>query len=163
MVELGNKELFGHRKIVHHSSRKLVYWWRKMVRYCQVVPYSAIPYSQVWLYIHIMVVFAPFSLQLLEKCYRKLIILVICASFVSIFIAKHQSIQGYLEKHTTNSILVPREYNYTDINYLSNVTREWISQKRISLRSNNYWVLYNHIKARCSILAHESWIQYFLK
>ena len=158
MVELGNKELFGHRKIVHHSSRKLVYWWRKMVRYCLVVPYS-----QVWLYIHIMVVFAPFSLQLLEKCYRKLIILVICASFVSIFIAKHQSIQGYLEKHTTNSILVPREYNYTDINYLSNVTREWISQKRISLRSNNYWVLYNHIKARCSILAHESWIPYFLK
>ena len=111
-----------------------------------------------------MVVFAPFSLQLLEKCYRKLIILVICASFISIFIAKHQSIQGYLEKYTTkrevqsrttNSILVPREYNYTDINSLKNVTREWISQKRIWLRSNNYWVLYNHIKACCSILAHE--------
>ena len=110
-----------------------------------------------------MVVFAPFSLQLLEKCYRKLIILVICASFVSIFIVKHQSIQGYLEKYTTtyvtaNSILVPREYNYTDINSLKNVTREWISQKRIWLRSNNYWVLYNHIKAWCSILAHESYI-----
>ena len=105
-----------------------------------------------------MVVFAPFSLQLLEKCYRKLIILVICASFVSIFIAKHQSIQGYLEKYTTNSILVPREYNYTDINSLKNVTREWISQKRIWLRSNNYWVLYNHIKAWCSILAYESYV-----
>ena len=115
-----------------------------------------------------MVVFAPFSSQLLEKCYRKLIILVICASFISIFIAKHQSIQGYLEKYTTkrevqsrttNSILVPRQYNYTDINNsLTNVTREWISQKRIWLRSNNYWVLYNHIKAWCSILAHESCI-----
>ena len=113
-------------------------------------------YSQVWLYIHIMVVFAPFSSQLLEKCYRKLIILVICASFISIFIAKNDCIQGYLEKYTTNSILVPRQYNYTDINNsLTNVTREWISQKRIWLRSNNYWVLYNHIKAWCSILAHE--------
>ena len=110
-------------------------------------------FSPLLIPIHIMVVFAPFSLQLLEKCYRKLIILVICASFVSIFIAKHHSIQGYLEKYTTNSILVPREYNYTDINPLTNVTREWISQKRIRLRSNNYWVLYNHIRVWCSILA----------
>ena len=60
-----------------------------------------VPVLDLVLY-YTMVVFAPFSLQLLEKCYRKLIILVICASFVSIFIAKHHSIQGYLEKYTTD-------------------------------------------------------------
>jgi hypothetical protein len=52
-VKLGNKEFFGNRKIVHlcqfvhYLLDKLANWSREMVRYCQVVPYSTIPESQV--------------------------------------------------------------------------------------------------------------------
>ena len=37
-VELGNKELFVHRKIIHYLLSEMAYWSREMVHYCQVVP-----------------------------------------------------------------------------------------------------------------------------
>ena len=113
-----------------------------------------------------MVAFAPLSLQLLEKCYRKLLVIVICVLFITIFIAKNP-----LKIVTQQEYSYPMPLNHTDIicskdpnsstdqNRMSFTTNEgyWISHKRISVRSNNYWVLYNHIKVWFNILPLHKW------
>ena len=48
-MELGIKELFGHRTMVHYSQfvhyllSELEYWSREMGHYCQIVSYLAVP------------------------------------------------------------------------------------------------------------------------
>ena len=108
-----------------------------------------------------MVGFAPLSLQLLERCYRKLLVVVICVSILAIFIAKNplkivtqQEFSSIMPLNQTEIICSKNPNDLKDQSRMSFTTNKsyWISHKRISVRSNNYWVLYNHIKVRCNIL-----------
>ena len=114
-----------------------------------------------------MVGFAPLSLQLLERCYRKLLVVVICVSFLTIFIAKNplkivaqQEFSYIMPLNHTDIICSKTRNDSIEQNRMSFTTNKsyWISHKRISVRSNNYWVLYNHIKVRCNILLISTYI-----
>ena len=88
-----------------------------------------------------MVACQPFSLQLLEKCYRKLIILVIFASFLSIFVAKNQVLQGYFTESSI-SVVVPLDHNYANITCIPNVTSgagQRMSSQAHSIHSYKKW------------------------
>ena len=85
------------------------------------------------------------SLPVLEKCYQKLLALVIIALFIGIFL-----LQNTYKSEIKPKLPIMKQCSTNNENVTLN------TMKRMSLRSDKYWVLYNHVRAKKVFIGKES-------